>query len=126
MFKILKENEEARTGALKTAHGTLKTPFFMPVATKANVKNLSPEELEKMGTECIISNAFILSLKPGTKTIKDLGGIHKFMHWNKTIFTDSGGFQVLLPEFFVKHSQEGIKFKNPINGKQQCSSQKTP
>lgn len=117
MFKILKENEEARTGYLKTAHGRLKTPFFMPVGTKANVKNLSPEELEQMGTECIISNAFILSLKPGTKLIQEFGGIHKYMHWNKGIFTDSGGFQVLLPEFYKNHTQEGVKFKDPINGK---------
>ncbi len=117
MFKIKKEDNEARTGYLNTAHGRLKTPFFMPVGTKANVKNISPEELKEMGTECLISNAFILSLKPGSKLIEEFGGIHKFMNWDRGIFTDSGGFQVLLDDFFVKYSDEGVKFKDPINGK---------
>jgi queuine tRNA-ribosyltransferase len=117
MFKITKQDNNARIGKLKTNHGTFETPFFMPVATKASIKSISPEELATTKTQVLISNAFILSLKPGSDLIQEFGGIHKYMNWKKGIFTDSGGFQILSKDFLIKHSDEGVKFKNPYTGK---------
>lgn len=116
-FELEAECGFARAGILKTAHGEIKTPFFMPVATKGSVKLLSNEEVRSAGTQCIISNAFILSLKPGVETISRLGGLHKFMNWNLPIFTDSGGFQVLSENFCLKLTDDGVMFQNPFDGK---------
>ncbi len=116
-FKLSSVNNGARTGILETAHGKVKTPFLMPVATKGSVKLLSQEEVEATGTQCLISNAFILSLKPGLDVIKKSGGLHRFMRWGKPLFTDSGGFQVLSKEFCLGLSDEGVKFRNPFTGK---------
>lgn len=118
-MKILAEEKNARTGELKTAHGKLKTPFFMPVATKASVKTITSEELKKMDVQCIISNAFILSLKPGTEIITEQGKLHRFMNWNRGIFTDSGGFQILNPDFLLKKEERGVIFRNLYTGKKQ-------
>jgi len=117
MFKIKDECGKARTGRLKLRSCTIKTPFFMPVGTKAAVKNLSPEQLKETGTECIIANSFVLSLKPGSKLIQKHGGLHEFMKWKKGIFTDSGGFQAGSKDFLVGISDKGIKFRNPYGGK---------
>jgi len=117
MFKINYESGDARTGKLKLRSCTVNTPFFMPVGTKASVKNLSPEQLESTGTECIIANSFILSLKPGAKVIEQHGGLHKFMKWKEGIFTDSGGFQAGSKEFLIDITNEGIKFQNPYEKK---------
>ena len=119
MFKINAESGEARTGKLKLRSGIVNTPFFMPVGTKASVKNLSPEQLEATGTECIIANSFILSLKPGSRLIEGHGGLHKFMKWKGGIFTDSGGFQAGSKEFLMGITNEGIKFQNPYEKKVQ-------
>ncbi|MFH1257150.1 MAG: tRNA guanosine(34) transglycosylase Tgt [Candidatus Diapherotrites archaeon] len=116
MFKIKKIEGKARSGVLKTAHGKIHTPLFMPVATKGSVKLLSMEELEGCGTEAFISNAFVLSLKPGVEVIEKKGGLHKFVGWEKGIFTDSGGFQLLSKEFLEKINDKGIWFRNPFNG----------
>jgi queuine tRNA-ribosyltransferase len=116
-FKILAEDGNARTGLLKTMHGNISTPFYMPVGTKASIKNLSPEMLAATGTECIIANSFVLSLRPGVEVIRTHGGIHKFMNWPKGIFTDCGGFQAGSESFFVSMSDAGIRFKNPYDGK---------
>ena len=116
MFEVKHESGKARSRILHTAHGKVKTPFFMPVATKASVKSVESEKLEEIGYEALISNSFILSMNPSVKTIQDLGGLHKFMNFKKTIFTDSGGFQVLSKEFLVKKSDEGAIFKNPKTG----------
>ncbi len=116
MLEIKQEDGEARTGVLKLNSGKVKTPFFMPVGTKGGVKNLTPEQLEDTGTECLISNAFILSLRPGVKSIADHGGLHEFMKWKKGIFTDSGGFQILSKDFLIKKSEKGVYFKNPYGG----------
>lgn len=118
-MRILAEDGKARLGELKTAHGKLKTPFFMPVATKANVKTLTPEELNKIGISCIISNAFILSLKPGIEIISKHGKLHRFMNWNKGIFTDSGGFQILNPDFLLGKNDQGVIFRNLYTGHKQ-------
>ena len=116
-FSILSVEGEARAGFLNTAHGKVKTPFLMPVATKGSVKLLSHEEVEATGTECIISNAFILSMKPGVEIIESRGGLHKFMGWDRGLFTDSGGFQVLSKEFCLGLSDDGVKFRNPFTGR---------
>jgi len=116
MFKLSSEDSNARLGKLKTKSSTVNTPFFMPIATKGSVKQLSPDDLNSINTEAIIANAFILSLKPGLGVINSFKGIHKFMNWNKTIFTDSGGFQILSKSFLHKHSSHSVHFKNPYTG----------
>ncbi len=108
---------KARAGSLQTAHGKIKTPFLMPVATKGSVKLLSHEEVESTDTECLISNAFILSMKPGLEVIEKMGGLHKFINWNRGLFTDSGGFQVLNKEFCLGLTDNGVKFRDPYTGK---------
>ncbi len=116
MLKIIAEDSGARLGKLKTKSGAVSTPFFMPIATKGSVKQLSPDDLKMINTEAIIANAFILSLKPGLDIINNFGGLHKFMRWNKTIFTDSGGFQILSKSFLHKHSNHSVHFRNPYSG----------
>ena len=106
----------ARIGALKTAHGTLETPAFMPVATKGYVKTVTPKELVDMGTEVIIANSFLLYLRPGLEVITEAGGLHQFMNWSNAIFTDSGGFQMIRPDFQAKVSDQGITFSSPFDG----------
>lgn len=116
-FKITHKSGKARVGILKTKTGEYETPFFMPVATKAAVKYLDTEELEEIGANAFISNAFLLYLKPGLDVIKKHKGLHNFMNWKKCIFTDSGGFQVLsLNDFKDKFSDKGLKFKSPFDG----------
>lgn len=115
-FKIIAKCAKARLGELKTKHGVVNTPAFMPVATKGSVKYIIPKELEEHGAQAIISNGFVLSLRPGLDVIKKHGGLHNFMKWNNTIFTDSGGFQMLLPSFFISKNSDGITFKNPFDG----------
>lgn len=116
-FKILHEDSGARIGKLKTPHGWLETPFFMPVATKAGVKLVDSAELKEIKAECIISNSLVLYYNPGLKLIEDAGGIHKFMSWDKGVFTDSGGFQTLNKFFNHKTDGDGAYFRNPSTGK---------
>lgn len=111
------KNTGARAGKLKTNHGIIDTPAFMPVATKATVKTLAPEELYEMGTQALISNAFHLFLTPGMEVIRKSGGLHSFMNWQRAIFTDSGGFQMIRKDFQFKITDEGITYKNPRDGK---------
>ncbi len=119
MYRLIHtdKNTAARAGTLSTNHGTIDTPAFMPVATKGTVKTLIPEELYKMGTQALISNAFHLFLAPGMEVIKRAGGLHEFMHWKRAIFTDSGGFQMIRRDFPFKITDEGITYKNPRDGK---------
>ncbi|VVC00796.1 tRNA-guanine(15) transglycosylase [uncultured archaeon] len=121
-FKIKSQCGRARQGILNTAHGRLKTPMFMPVATKGSVKHLSMEEVESTGTQCLISNAFVLSMKPGVEVIAKAGGLHRFMNWEHGVFTDSGGFQVLSPDFCLGLKDEGVQFRNPFTGKKMLFS----
>jgi queuine tRNA-ribosyltransferase len=114
-FKINQQNSFARTGLLKTAHGKIQTPFFMPVATKGAVKNILHDQLIKMDFECVISNAFINYLKPGLDIIESAKGLHKFMSWDKSIFTDSGGFQLILDHFNPKVTDKGVYLTNPFD-----------
>jgi queuine tRNA-ribosyltransferase len=118
MFKLKATEGMARVGVLKTGHGRVDTPSFKAVATKGAVKLITPEELHEMGAQEIISNAFILSLRPGLEVIEAHGGLHKFIGWDGTIFTDCGGFQVLSLEenFHQKTTDEGLEFKSPFDG----------
>jgi queuine tRNA-ribosyltransferase len=118
MFTIEAEDKGARAGVLYTSHGKLKTPFYMPVATKGTAKDLTPEELRGCGIRSVISNGFLLSLIPGAERIAEQGGIHRFMHWKRGVFTDSGGFQILSDSFLVKKTEEGVIFRNPYTGQQ--------
>ncbi len=115
MFKIITEDGNARIGKLKTRHGTIETPFFMPVATRAVGKYIGSEDYKKIGVDAIISNSLILSFNPSLEVIKKAGGIHKFMNFNKVIFTDCGGFQVSRDSFSSKQVEKGIYFKNPYD-----------
>lgn len=116
MFEVVGGDKDARAGKLHTAHGTVDTPCFMPVATKGSVKTLSSDELSGMDIEAIISNAFILYLKPGIDVIEKAGGLHHFMNWERTLFTDSGGFQMLKKEFAFSVSEKGVTFRSPFDG----------
>jgi len=114
-FKLVSRSGNARAGELHTSHSIVKTPAFMPVATKGSVKTLSSEELKDIGVEMIISNAFHLYMRPGLEVIEKAGGLHKFMNWDRGIFTDSGGFQ-MIREFSMKVEEKGVNFRNPYNG----------
>lgn len=117
MFELICRDEEtgARVGKLYTAHGIVDTPAFMPVATKASVKTLDSEELASLGTQAIISNAFILYLRPSVEIIKEAGGVHKFMNFHGAIFTDSGGFQMLNDKLLIQVSKKGAIFQSPFD-----------
>lgn len=117
-FTIVHKDSQskARCGILHTKSGDVKTPFFMPVATKTAVKHISSEDLESMGAKAIISNAFILSLRPGVDIIKNFRGISKFMSYPGVVFTDSGGFQMYSPRLYMKSREDGVLFRNPYSG----------
>jgi queuine tRNA-ribosyltransferase len=109
-------NSKARIGLLKTVHGDFETPYFMAVATKATGKYIGPDDYNTC-TEGIICNALVLSLRPGSSQIKKFGGIHKFMNYDKPVFTDCGGFQMVRESFMQDRSKKGIHFKSPFDGK---------
>lgn len=106
----------ARLGKLHTPHGVIETPTFMPVGTQATVKGMSPEELKTLGAEIILSNTYHLFLRPGHELIKEAGGLHKFMNWDRPILTDSGGFQVFSLSEMRKITEQGVEFRSHING----------
>ncbi len=114
-FKVLKTLGRVRLGVLETPHGGFETPIFMPVGTNANVKLMTPRDLEEAGARIILSNAFHLYLKPGLDVIKKHGGLHNFMAWNRSILTDSGGFQVFSLKI-KKIDENGVVVKSPIDG----------
>lgn len=107
---------DARRGILETAHGSLETPAFMPVATQGTVKSLSAGELEELNTAMILSNAYHLYLRPGTETVARAGGLHRFMNWQGGILTDSGGFQVFSLQQLRKIDDRGVTFVSHIDG----------
>ena len=110
-------NTKARIGHLKTAHGIVETPVFMPVGTQAAVKALKTEDLEKIGFEIMLSNTYHLFLRPGIDVIKNAGGLHKFMSWGRAILTDSGGYQIYSLSDLRKISEEGVWFSSHIDGR---------
>ncbi len=117
-FELLKECSRtgARAGILHTPHGDIETPIFMPVGTQATVKTMSPEELENLGAQIILSNTYHLYLRPGHDLVKKAGGLHKFMNWNHPILTDSGGFQVFSLGDLRTISDGGVLFRSHLDG----------
>ena len=117
-FELLKEAKDsmARLGKITTPHGEIETPIFMPVGTLATVKAMTPEEVSDMGAQIILSNTYHLYLKPGHELVKEAGGLHKFMNWDKPILTDSGGFQVFSLGDLRTISEEGVEFRSHIDG----------
>jgi len=115
-FKILGGKGRLRRGVLSTAHGDIDTPCFMPVGTAATVKGLHPTEVAASGAQILLGNTYHLMLRPTAERIEKLGGLHKFMGWDKPILTDSGGFQVMSLKKLCKITEEGAKFKSPVDG----------
>lgn len=117
-YRLIKTEKHtgARLGEIITPHGTFPTPMFMPVGTLATVKSIAPEELETMGAGIILSNTYHLWLRPGADIVEEAGGLHKFMNWDKGILTDSGGFQVFSLSDMRKITEEGVHFRNHLNG----------
>ncbi|MGI6703470.1 MAG: tRNA guanosine(34) transglycosylase Tgt [Clostridia bacterium] len=117
-FKVLKQCKRtgARIGELKTPHGVIKTPVFMPVGTQATVKTMTPEELKDMGTGIILGNTYHLYMRPGHELIMRAGGLHNFMNWDRSILTDSGGFQVFSLGNLREIKEEGVHFRSHIDG----------
>ena len=117
-YELLKESSEtdARYGRIHTPHGVIETPVFMPVGTKATVKAMTPEELKDINAQIILGNTYHLYLRPGEDIIKEAGGLHKFMNWDRPILTDSGGFQVFSLDKMRKINEEGVMFRSHIDG----------
>ena len=117
-YQLIKEasDSKARLGKIRTPHGIIETPVFMPVGPRATVRAMTPEEVEGLGASIILSNTYHLYLRPGHKLIEDFGGLHKFMNWNGPILTDSGGFQVFSLGHLRTITEEGVEFKSHIDG----------
>ncbi|MGZ3494986.1 MAG: tRNA guanosine(34) transglycosylase Tgt, partial [Thermodesulfobacteriota bacterium] len=117
-FEIIKKDPstQARIGRIETDHGSFTTPAFLPVGTQGSVKSLTPEELVEIGVEAILGNTYHLYLRPGYETIGRLGGLHTFIHWDRPILTDSGGFQIFSLGSLRKVSEEGVIFQSHLDG----------
>ncbi|MCL4458134.1 MAG: tRNA guanosine(34) transglycosylase Tgt [Nitrospirae bacterium] len=115
-FSIHNSDNKARRGVIETERGSIQTPAFMPVGTQGTVKAMSPEELREIGAEIILSNTYHLYLRPGHEIIHQLGGIHKFINWDKPILTDSGGFQVYSLSSLRKIREDGVEFRSHLDG----------
>jgi len=117
-YRLLKEDKKtmARLGEVTTPHGTFETPVFMAVGTQATVKTLIKEELEAMNSQIILGNTYHLWCQPGSDIIREAGGLHKFMNWDRSILTDSGGFQVFSLAKLRDITEEGVTFKHHKNG----------
>lgn len=118
MYKLIKKDGNAKRGEFHTVHGVIQTPVFMNVGTVAAIKGaVSTEDLEEIGTQVQLSNTYHLHVRPGDKVVKQLGGLHKFMSWNRPILTDSGGFQVFSLAGLRKIKEEGVYFNSHIDGR---------
>src|ERR1700678_1560240 len=115
-FDLLAQDGAARRGRLTFARGTVETPAFMPVGTYGTVKAMTPEDLEAIGAEIVLGNTFHLFLRPGLDVIEAHQGLHRFMHWERPILTDSGGFQVWSLAEMRKITEEGASFRSPVGG----------
>ena len=117
-FDLLHQDNrtQARRGRIHTSRGKIETPIFMPVGTQATVKGLLPEALKEIGAQIILANTYHLFLRPGHQTVQDLGGLHRFMNWDRPILTDSGGFQVFSLGQLRKISEEGVLFQSHLDG----------
>ncbi len=115
-FELLARDGKARRGRLRTAHGTVETPAFMPVGTAGTVKAMLPESVAATGAEILLGNTYHLMLRPGAERVAALGGLHKFMNWQKPILTDSGGFQVMSLSELRKIGEQGVEFRSHLDG----------
>ena len=115
-FDIVANAGAARAGVFVTPHGQVETPAFMPVGTLATVKALDPDDLVEMGASMILGNAYHLHLRPGDEVVREMGGLHKFMHWDRPILTDSGGFQVFSLAQLRTINEDGVEFQSHIDG----------
>src|SRR5204862_4865446 len=115
-FWIDGQSGAARSGALTLPHGTVETPVFMPVGTQATVRTLSPADLKAVGAQIVLANTYHLHVRPGEDVIAQLGGLHRFMAWERPLLTDSGGFQVFSLEGFRKVDEDGVEFQSHIDG----------
>jgi queuine tRNA-ribosyltransferase len=115
-FTLLNTDKRARRGRMTFQRGIVETPTFMPVGTYATVKAMTPEELLAIGAQIVLGNTFHLMLRPGMEVIRAHGGLHGFMHWNKPILTDSGGFQVFSLATLRKITEQGVSFRSPVDG----------
>ncbi len=116
MFKLTQKSDNARRGTLKTAHGKIQTPFFMPIATGGAIKGLIPDEIRDFGGQIILANTYHLHLRPGEDVVKKAGGLHKFMNWDGPILTDSGGYQVFSLAKIRKLKKDGVEFQSHLDG----------
>lgn len=116
-YEIIKTVGKSRRGKLYTKHGVINTPAFMPVGTCATVKAMMPESVAATGAEILLGNTYHLMLRPGADLVEKMGGLHKFMHWDKPILTDSGGFQVMSLTGLRKLTEEGVTFSSHVDGK---------
>ena len=116
LFELLATDGAARRGRLTTAHGVVETPVFMPVGTRGTVKSLGPDDLRATGATIVLANTYHLSLRPGHELVRDLGGLHRFMAWDGPILTDSGGFQVWSLAKLRTISEDGVRFRSPVDG----------
>ena len=122
-FEVSKtEPSGARRGRLSTPHGPIETPVFMPVGTQATVKSLRNEALEELGAQIILGNTYHLYLRPGHELIRTLGGLHKFMSWDRAILTDSGGYQVFSLSELRKTTDDGVRFRSHLDGSEHLLS----
>ncbi|MDF2655095.1 MAG: tRNA guanosine(34) transglycosylase Tgt, partial [Bacillota bacterium] len=117
-YELIKKDSKskARRGRVHTPHGSIETPVFMPVGTAATVKAMRPDEVKEMGAQIILSNTYHLYLRPGHEIVREAGGLHKFMNWDRAILTDSGGFQVFSLGDLRKITEEGVEFRSHIDG----------
>jgi queuine tRNA-ribosyltransferase len=117
-FSIARTSGRARAGSFRTPHGELRTPVFAPVGTQAAVKALTPAQVEETGASLVLANTYHLHLRPGDELIRDLGGLHEFMHWRRPLLTDSGGFQVFSLARTRRIDEDGVTFRSHIDGSQ--------
>src|SRR5579885_1451607 len=115
-FRVEARTGAARKGRLLTPHGEVETPVFMPVGTLATVKGVPQDLLDELGVQILLGNTYHLYLRPGVEQIRKLGGLHRFMSWNRAILTDSGGFQVFSLSDLRKVSEEGVTFRSHLDG----------
>ena len=115
-FNIAATDGKARTGTISTARGDIRTPAFMPVGTAATVKGIKPGDVRRLGADIILGNTYHLMLRPGAERMARLGGLHRFMDWDRPILTDSGGYQVMSLSALTKLSEAGVAFKSHLDG----------
>lgn len=116
-FRLLAQDGNARRGEIQTAHGAIQTPAFMPVGTAGTVKAMLPESVASTGAEIVLGNTYHLMLRPGAERVAALGGLHKFMNWEKPILTDSGGYQVMSLAGLRKLTEKGVRFRSHVDGR---------